>query len=197
MDPVFLLFLSVLVGSLAILKYPLPYYQFPNYLVFIFLGSLIFDKLKTQKQFLLIVLLLILVHGVISSNLNHATNNALSARMLEKDIQENPARKATLWDYGPARDFAYLWVRSWSGRIFSDEIVSKRADLLELDIDFERVYINNYYEPVNIWDVCWDKLYIRKKLSERFMEKYSEKNLVSHEVDDSGTVLVESDHCFK
>lgn len=195
-DPIFLVFISALLSFMILLKYNLIYYQLPNYLVLVFLASYFFGKFNTPAKLLLIFLLTFPLISALSRGFQAETASARSAAFLEENISEHPARIATLWDFGPTRDFAYIWIRSWVPGTFNEEIAAKRPDLLELDADYERVYKNSYGEPFNIWKICWDKLYIRRARAEEFLSKYSAKHFDTIPIGDGAIWEIDSNHCL-
>lgn len=193
---------SVIIASFVTLfsvafiaKYPLPYYQFPNYLLAVFLVSYFVSKLP--KVVILISCLLIFPYTLkniqnYNSYLNNLINNSV---YLEKYIKENPSKIATLWDYGPTEDFMKIWTRSWGGGVYESFLNNKRPDLLELRSDYKSVYLSeNTYK--NVFDACWDKLYIRKERALVFLDMYGKRNLNYKTIGNTGIWEIVSNHCL-
>ena len=191
------LFFSVFASSLILLKYPLAYYQLPSYLIYLFLAGFLLNKLKIPAQLIIIILLLSPMIKVVNNNLDYALKLANSSVLLERRLAENKIGTITLWDYGPAKDFAYIWIRSWAGGTFREELSLKAPNLLELDADYKRVYRKYYSDKNDIWEICWDKLYIRENRAQVFLSKYSDKNLKVLPIIGTNIWEIQSNHCVK
>ncbi|OGG15279.1 hypothetical protein A2875_00610 [Candidatus Gottesmanbacteria bacterium RIFCSPHIGHO2_01_FULL_46_14] len=190
---VFLGQLRVLVGiftmGVAIFaKYPLTYYQLANYLILVFLLSALFSRLN---RFLMMGLILILLFHVRSNMFNHLRSNSLAitkTTALETFVKEHPAEKATLWEWGRAKDPAILLTTSpdWHGSMFAVEKDALKRPVYEL-----------YPIPTDkVFDLCWDQLYIQKVSVKSFLDKYPGQPLVYNIIPGSDDmILVKSSHC--
>jgi len=125
-----------------------------------------------------------------------ATNRQISSSIkLENYIQSHPATKASLWDFGQAKDFAYIWIRGWAGGMFDHELRSLRPDLLELKSDYQTVYLNyNYNDSVDIFSACWDHLYIREKRAKVLIDMYPDRHLFYEPITNE-VGIIKSNHC--
>jgi hypothetical protein len=190
-----ILLFSTVASSLILLKYPNTYYQLPSYLIYLFLGCFLFAKINRYLKVLLLAILLVVLVPRVVNNLHYEMKLARSAVELEDEIAKNSHTMITLWDYGPARDFAFIWIRAWARGTFLEELAAKRPDLLELDADYKRVYSKYYYDVHDVWQICWDKLYIREDRAKVFLAKYPGKKLVIKPVGDTGIWEIQSKHC--
>lgn len=195
LGPVGILLFSTVASSLILLKYPNTYYQLPSYLIYLFLGCFLFAKINRYLKVLLLAILLVVLVPRVVNNLHYEMKLARSAVELEDEIAKNSHTMITLWDYGPARDFAFIWIRAWARGTFLEELAAKRPDLLELDADYKRVYSKYYYDVHDVWQICWDKLYIREDRAKVFLAKYPGKKLVIKPVGDTGIWEIQSKHC--
>ena len=112
------------IGVLAFAKYPLTYYQLSNYTVLVFLLALLLSRMNKMILVAISMLLLPLVSSTINGYLTTTTLAMSRAKALEDYIIKHPAKKATLWEWGRAKDPALLLTTSsgWHGNMFADEM---------------------------------------------------------------------------
>jgi len=184
----------VFASTLFIAKYSMSYYQFPNFVLLVFGASYLLSKFSNKAALLICLLVIPFSHNSIKLSRNYLINSIESSAYLEEYIEQNSTKYPTLWDYGPSKDFALLWLRDWSRGVFAEELILKRPDLLELKSDYETVAVN-YYDYKKAFDVCWDKLYIREERGEVFLEKYSDRDLDFEPIGNTRIMKISSDHC--
>jgi hypothetical protein len=188
-----ILILVSVFSSIILMKYPLSYYQLPNILLLVFGVTVLLSK----NKFLLLLMMFLLTFRVqqnISTHLLNRTKSYERSIALESYIKKVSSGNVTLWDFGTAQDFVYLWIRGWSRGIFNDELKKDRPDLLELKADYETVNLT-YTDTGNIFDVCWDDLYIRENRGKIFLEKYPERKFITSNIGETGIMHIKSSHC--
>lgn len=175
-------------GAMIFAKYPLTYYQLANYVVLVFLLSVLFSRLN---KFLTTVLILILLYPVRSNMFSYlmSTSSVVTKTVvLETFIRRHPPKKATLWEWGRAKDPAVLLTtsRDWHGNMFVVEREALKLPIYEL-----------YPIPANkVFSLCWDQLYIQKVSAKTFLEKYFEQSLDYNPIQGTDDmILIKSNHC--
>jgi hypothetical protein len=192
--PFYILFAVTFISTLFIAKYPLAYYQFVNFLLFVFMASYLLSKFR--KFAVLVVCIFVAIYALknyqnYSYYMNQARNGSIH---LEEYISSNPSTSATLWDYAPTEDFMRIWVRSWGGGIYDAELILSGSKNFELKADYKTVYINAA-DHVSIFDACWDSLYIREDRALTFLEIYSDRKFEVKPLQNTGIWEIESSHC--
>lgn len=176
-------------GVLVFAKYPLTYYQLANYVVLVFLLSVLFSRVNKFFIGVLILILLFPVRSSMSSYLKTTSSAISKTSVLETYVGTYPPMKATLWEWGRAKDPAVLLTtsRDWHGNIFVAEREALKRPVYEL-----------YPVPVDkVFDLCWDQLYIQKVSVKTFFEKHPGKTLDYNLIPGSDDmILIKSDHCL-
>lgn len=176
------------IGVLVFAKYPLSYYQLANYTALVFLLTVLLSRLNKIFIAALILVLLLSIRPSVSGYLASASSAITKAVVLETFIQKHPAQKATLWEWGRAKDPAVLWSISsdWHGSVFAAEKESMRLPFYEL-----------YPIPAKkVFDLCWDQLYIQRISAKAFLDKYMGQSLNYQLIKgDDDMILIESSHC--
>lgn len=184
-------------GIFVFAKYPWSYYQTSNFLMVVFIGSIIFSRMPKFLSWLVIIFLTFITISNFRTYFYRISNFITQTTYLEKYITEHPAKIATIWEWGKAKDFALLWGNSWSGGSYSDELKKIRPDLL-FDIDYYTKNTPHYNDKTGVFSVCWDKLYSRKDYAVDFIKKYPEYKLDYNEIPGTeNMVVIESKHCMK
>lgn len=193
--PLYIIGLIFFLGFLAFAKFPLSHYQLANYTVYVFIASYLFSKFPTNLKLAILGLLLILVFPRLL-NYQRIVGGEISKSLALESFQKSyPARYATVWEWARSKNFALIWSRDWGGGLFSEEIRNEKPDLLELKTGFEKIKLASG-EEVDVFDACWDHLYIQNESLNAFLEKYPNKKLVIIPVEGSGNInLIKSDHC--
>ena len=185
---------AVFISAIFILKYPLGYYQFPSYLLIVFYLSYFLAKVNKY----IVILITFIVGFFCINNLKNyeydLIKNINNSILLENRQEFNPPKTTTLWDYGPAEDFMKIWIRGWTGGIYDIELRNHRPDILELKSDYQTVYLN-LYDHKSIFDVCWDKLYIRENRALVFLDLYKQKKFEVTPIGNTGIWEIKSNHC--
>ena len=150
-----------------------------------------------KKEWLIAVILTFITISNFRTYFYGISNSILKTTNLEKYVVEHPAKIATIWEWGRARDFALLWGNSWSGGSYSDELKKVRPDLL-FEIDYYKKNTPHYNDKIGVFAVCWDRLYIHQQSSPQFLKRYSGYNLKYTPIPETGDMaVIESDHCSK
>lgn len=191
---IFFLFGVTLISMLFIAKYPVSYYQFPNIVIITFCTSYLVGKLP--KSFALIACLLITIPFVnnLKAYNQHLINSINNSAYLEQYVYDHRTNKPTLWDFGMTEDFMRIWIRGWAQGVYDNELMEKRPDLLELKSDYKTVYLD-FNHSSDIFNVCWDKLYIRENRALVFQDLYKTKKFKTVSIGNTGIWEVKSDHC--
>jgi len=194
LHPVSLVFIATLLNIMFIFKYPLVYYQTPNIILIVFVASYFLVRLRFLRIISVLILVLLVFMGSVVKHWEFLDKNINNSIVVEDYIKKNPPRIASLWDYAPTEDFLRIWMRGWGSGIFDEELQAQRPDLLELKADYKTVFLSAT-EHSEIFDVCWDKLYIRKERAKVFLEKYKDRGLEFNPIDNTGIWEIDSYHC--
>lgn len=177
-----------MIGVIVFAKYPLGYYQLANYTILMFLLTVLLSRLPKTFITALILVLLFSVRSSISDYLTSISSAIAKTVALETFIREHPAKKATVWEWGRAKDQAILWSTSsdWHGSVFAAEKEALRLPFYELSaIPAEKVF-----------DLCWDQLYMQKISAPAFLDKYEQQPLNYRSIKgNDDMILIESSHC--
>jgi hypothetical protein len=194
-SPISLVFFASMAGFLFIFKYQIPYYQALNYFVLVYVGVILLNLLARKWIIITVIVLipffLVNLKGHIIS-LEAAINSSEEISTFQKN---HPVRKAALWDYAPVSDFMYIWMRGWGSGIYNDELKTRRPDILELKSDYKTVYFD---ESTNseIFNACWDKLYIRDSRAVVFLDMYKDRKFTVTPIGKTGIWEIDSSHCL-
>lgn len=196
-SPLTAVFFFAVGGIIIFAKFPLSHYQLVNYVLTLFVASV----LLTRMSKLLAIVLPIVLLPMVFTNLRYYTQSSTKAMAntarLEEFVQQHPAAKGTLWEWGRAKDFSFLWGRDWAYGVFEKELTHYRPDLFSLSSDFEKIKVNNRRLD-DVFAVCWDKFYVQTVSAKTFMAKYSDRSLkysLLPGIDDIS--IIESNHCQK
>ncbi len=192
-----LIYLLVFFVFAGFLKFPLFHYQLANYLVLLFLaGVFISAFFKPALFFLSLIISLVYLPVSVQAYYREAKQLADQSAALEDFITNNPPQIATVWEWGRARDFAYIWARGWGGGLFDSQFKRYRPELLELKSDFTKINLN-YRDQKSVFDACWDQLYIQQQSAPKFLALYSDQTLVYQTIPGTPMALITSTHCFE
>lgn len=175
-------------GILIMAKYPLSYYQLTNYVVVVFLLSVLLGRLNRVWLVTLILILFTAVKPGIASYLSSVSAAVTRTMALETFIRNHPAEKAAVWEWGRAKAPAVLWTISsdWHGEIFAPEREGLKLPFYELSA----------VPSGKLFDLCWDQLFIQKASVAAFLGKYPEIKLATTSLIGSDDMyLVRSKHC--
>jgi len=191
-----ILLLVTTLTSLVFSKYDHFYYQLPHLFILISLLILGISRFPNLKLLFLvpIVFLSLSVPKKISGHLN-LSQGLKRLAALEDQIKNNPPQHKALWEYGPTRDFAAIWGRSWSGEFYGQELDQVYPHLGEM-IGF-KYYRSNKPEKSPLFNVCWDQLYIQTATLPQLLENFPNQDLRIHRLVHPDLVLVTSNHCSK
>lgn len=184
-------------GSLVFAKYPLAHYHLPNFVIISFVATILLAKFA---RFAMPVLALFIILNVIPKNINSyfetINSAAAEAATLQSFIDQHPFKNAVVWEWGRARDFSFLWGRSWTGGSFDEELGLVKPNLWELDYNFD-VIRTRHNTAVPVFDSCWDQLYIQQVSATVFLNKYPDTNLSYQNIPGTRMAFITSDHCLR
>ena len=191
-----ILFTTTAVTGLVFSKYDHFYYQLPHLFIFISLLIISLSKFSNLKLFFLlpIIVLSLSVSQKVSDHLD-LSQGLKKLAALEEQIKNNPPKHKTLWEFGPTKDFAAIWGRSWSGEFYGQELDQAYPYLGEM-IGF-KYYRSNKPEKRPLFNACWDQLYIQTATLPKLLENFPDKELETHPLIYPELTLVTSDHCSK
>lgn len=189
-----LIMLTFSLGGIIFAKFPFARYQITNYLVVTFGGSILFSRLFSKFVYILIFVLLILSLPVANKYLESITQMQNKTIYLENFIKDNPSQYATAWEWAPTKEFAYLWGLDFADGIFNDEVSSLPIKLFEFKRESVKIEVLPYVYK-DIYDVCWDKLYIQKAPLEPLLKLYPQLSMSVQEIPKAGIFLINSNHC--
>jgi len=164
-------------------------------IVFIF-----FLTQENMPKLVKLILMIVLIFFAVKNYNVYYSDVMTAARkeyLLEKFIEDNPPREATVWLWGRSEDFARLWSVNWTrGAIFRKELANAKPKLLELHPNLEDIWVDN--RERKLFDYCWDQLYIQKSSLDAFRSKYTNRNLSYQKLDGTDDMyLVTSGHCIQ
>lgn len=184
----FVLVLIFTIGVLVLAKYPLTYYQLSNYTVLTFLLTSLLSKMNKAFVVLACLFLLPLTSYTVNDYLKTTSLAMNRTKVLETYLENHPPKKATLWEWGRAKDPALLLTISpdWHGGIFEVEKLTMNLDAVELfPIPADKVF-----------DLCWDQLFIQGVSVKSFIDKYPERRFEKEKITGSDNMfLLHSKHC--
>lgn len=184
-----------LLAAVVYSKFPLSHYQMTNFVMIVYVGSVLMSRMPS----LLVLTLLIILLPPASANLVNYGRVSLEmmskATILEKYVDLHPSQKGVLWEWARNKDFSFLWGRDWAHGVFDKELGRYRAKLLAISSDMNKIKVNNR-ELKEVFEVCWDKFYVQSVSAQAFLTKYNDKNLKYTKIPQvEDIVLIESDHC--
>lgn len=186
--------LVVLLSIIFIFKYSENYYQFPNFILAIFLITQYLSRFRISMCIILCATILPFTITTTSKSGDVLTTNINNSNYIEKYIQGYSTTKYSLWDYAPTEDFMRLWIREWSPGTFSTLLETQRPDLIELKADYKTVAVSDF-EYKNIFSVCWDRLYIREVRALEFLKIHSSRKFEYKPINQTGIWEIYSNHC--
>lgn len=194
----FVLFILTILtlGTLVFAKYPLTHYQLSHYLIFIYLISILLSQY--YRHLILPIsffLLFIVVPKTIESynkEIGMLINDSLT---LNRFVSQHPPQVGTVWEWGLTRDFALLWGRDWSTGSYDQEFNHVKTNLYALQKGFLQASVNRY-KTQNLFDLCWDHLYIQNQSLVIFLDIYPNKKLSVYSIPDTKHSLITSSHCL-
>ncbi len=196
--PLMILLITISLGVAVFLKYPLVHYQLLQYTALLFVASYLLSRIFNP--------ILIIIIGILAiSSLNTATrylkfNLEQMDRSinLENFIIKNPPKKGTVWEFGMTEDYTLMHIRDWSGIPFANFLEQERPTLFNLTTDMSKV-ITGYGKYEDLFNVCWDQLYIQGTEIKKFTAKYPNKifNFVQVPYSTRDMYILYSDHCTK
>lgn len=179
--------------TLTFLKYPLLHYQTTNFLVFIAITTLLFSKFKKTTLIAFILLLIIPAHQTATRYFSQINSLIEETKSIEDFASANPPKISRVWDWSRTQEFARIWARDYSPafRLVSTDAYPNLLGLHSLD------QIETNTENLDVFDVCWDQLFIQDVTVGAFMDKYKDKNLVVENIPNSKTMkLVKRSDCL-
>jgi len=195
-NPLIIITFSALAGTIIFAKFPLNHYQLVNYLSLVFVASVVLTHLPSLLALSLPLLLLPAVFTNLTDyhlSISQAMNKTI---LFEKYIKDHPPQKGTLWEWGRTKDFSYLWSRDWASGLFDEELKKYRPNLFAITSDFKQIKVDNR-NLKNVFDVCWDKLYIQQAIAPLFLKKYPNHQLKYISIPNTDNMaVIESNHCL-
>jgi hypothetical protein len=190
---VLVLYLVGLLGVIIFSKYNLSHYQLANYLVIIvFVGYL----LKRTKAVFIVGVIILLIPSVLK-NVNFYRNtlfkgieNSYKLRIFE---ESNKSNQGIVWEWAKSEDFALIWSSDWASGIFNEQL--KKKDPILYGLNGDMVSVRQGGQTFELFDVCWDKLYIQEVTLPAFLEVNDERLLKISKISNTKIYLVQSDHC--
>lgn len=186
--------LIFVIGAFAFAKFSLPHYQITNYYVVVFLGILLLSKYYKAIYLIAVPVLLITILPLTKNYLQTVSLAEDNSAYLENFIKDHPSRSATVWEWSRTKEFSYLWTRNYSSGIFDEQLSRLRPGLFQLILDQDKIRINNSLDK-EIFDVCWDKMYIQQPSLETFLKLHPEFGNSVQKVPNGNMFLIESNHC--
>lgn len=166
----FLGFIFIL-GIMTFAKFPLAHYQTFNYYVVAFLSVFLIIKMFQRYAFIIpAVLLIFYVPSIFKSYLASTTSLIRESAYVDKYVGINAASSINLWQWSRSKEFAIVWTRDYAPIVFDKSIGKMRYPIYELVGNY-KVRVSNVEEK-NLFDACWDNLFIQEGLLEDLILKY-------------------------
>jgi hypothetical protein len=178
--------LVIIFGILLFAKFPLSYYQTSNFLLLAYIFMSTYPEYSKIVKSCILTIFLFLGILNISGYLLNIDKQVSGTSNLEMYIANHPAKIATYWAWGRTKDFSLLWARTWAGGLYKGH--TEGAKLFDFDPNSNE----------DIFEKCWDKIYLLDQLISDFNNKYENKyRYFVTSIPDSGNMnLIESDHCI-
>lgn len=192
-----ILSLLVIIFSIAVLiyaKFPMSHYQNANYFIISFVTAILAYNLSKKLCLILILVLLFFFTPVAERYINEVTGLQNHYYSIEESVKNNPSKFATVWDWWSSRDFAYLWIRDYSIGLFDEELSALPVKIYQLDSPLVKIE-TSYYEEKDIFDVCWDRMYVQQISLDRLTKMYPKIQNMVQEVPNTNLYLISSSHC--
>jgi len=184
-----------ILGAVVFAKYPVAYYQITNYFAVVFLGIILISRLWRNAFFIVAFPLLVIFSvSTASSYLKISTLMVNEGIRLDRFVKENPAKIASVWEWARTKEFAYIWTRNYSSGIFDTEMSTLHPAVFQFMPWLGKIRISNSVEE-DVFDVCWDEMYIQNASLQDFLSTYSSRKLSVQMVPNSNLNLVKSTHC--
>lgn len=192
-DAIFRVFVVILLFIVAFSKYPLIHYQTTNFLVLIILTSFLLSGLSKY----LIVLITILFIGNVNAASLEYSSAILSLRSesisLDAYNEAHSSSTAEVWTWSRSKKFALIWARDYTG-IYNVDFDKVYPNLFSLD---NLTSAKNKSGTYNLFNLCWDQLYLQPGLIKPFLEKFPDNKLVFEKIPGvTNTILVERSDCL-
>lgn len=194
-DSIVMIGLMSLISAVVYAKFPLSHYQVINFVMIIFVGSVMMSK---GSRLLALITFTILLSPASINLINYGRTSLMmmnKAAILERYVDGHPSQKGVLWEWARNKDFSFLWGRDWAYGVFDKELNLYRPNLLAITSDMNKIKVNNRVWK-DVFEVCWNQFYVQSVTAPSFMTRYADKNLkysAIPQVEDLG--LIESDHC--
>ncbi len=183
-------------GMLIFAKFPLAHYQIGNFVFIAVAGAIIYSKLSLKLKWIILILVLIKAVPMYQSFYNFVEMTGQKTSKLDQYRIENPSRTGEVWEWARHKNFAAIWTRSWGSGVFDDEIGHSNPKILELMTGGEKLRTSTSSQ-INIFDVCWDRLYIQAASLDSFLNIHKKRNLIVEEIKGSdGIMSISSNHCI-
>ena len=181
-------------GAVVFAKFPLLHYQIANYLVIVFCGAFIFARLPKRIVYLVMIILLFFVMPISKEYLTSKTMTLNQAGFLEQFAKDNPPKYASVWQWAPIKEYAYLWNRDYADGMFDTELSGLPVKIYELTPNLMKIGVSKYTD-VNIFSTCWDELYVNKSSINSILNRYPELSKSVQEIPGVDMLLLRSSHC--
>lgn len=193
-----IMLLFTTIGMLVFGKFPLVHYQIPLYVGILFISSYLSSFIYKPLLILIVGILAILSFNTIQAYWKFCFNEIKGTMTIENFIEKNPPKTATVWEWGKTADYTLIHIRDWSGNPFSQFLQQERPNLYSLTTDLSQIVLY-YGKNDEVFNVCWDQLYIQGTELERFLEKYKDRKFDVKQIIGStrDMYLVSSKHCTK
>lgn len=168
--------------TILFMKFPLAHYQIANYQALIFF--VIYSVTRISSRIFIPLLIVYLFLGY-TYTLNYYKEVRKDLGQISNQnlfIKNNPAQIGKVWNWARTEDFTKLWINEAGSGIFQDYISESKPFIYQ-------------YSDKNIFDKCWDQLYIQGTELDSFKSSYSEKVEIVKIEGSQNLYLVKSDHC--
>lgn len=200
--------LPFIFGAFVFAKYSLAHYQITNYALVAAIGSILFYQAVLKLHFqihartllnltinasLLLIAVLIFTSFSISQRYQSGILITISkSTLLAKFSDNNHTPQTTVWEWGPSRDFALLWVRDYTG-VFDEQIRNTNPGVYELRTNpFNLRVSSNEIKPI---DSCWGRMYLQNQTIPIFLKEFPKYGPFVEEISNTDMSVIKGRDC--
>lgn len=199
--------LSLLIVALLLIfeyaKFPVSHYQITNYLLFVYTSTILLHTYYRKLFILLTILILPFGFLGVSNYINSTSLKINQAVALERQIKQYPPQKGGLWLASKTTEFALVWSKTWSSGVFNEQFNKLKIPMWEISGPDHILESSEFSKELDLFDVCWDRAYIPRRLALQMYEKHKDRGLeyIQLPTNDINPELqidrIESNHCSR
>lgn len=196
MLPLLLVYVSTIIVALAFSKHSLSRYQLTNFIIIVYIASLLLNYYDFKLRCLILTLTIIAFTSTINLYYRNITQAVFEASQIQTFMDSHPVKMARVWEYGYSLDFSYINTPEWYGEDYTEVLRRLRPNLYALAADLKQVNTDSGYQ--DLFNVCWDQLYLQRSSLAQFLSVNSQRTFQVTPIPYTLSlpmILIESKHC--